>query len=85
MKDNFDKILSNKIKDSIDNQQIKYNPEHWDMLVKKKENKKRFLFISRIAALFIFLLIAGWLGKYYFNSSLDSNTVPPQIIEMMKN
>ncbi len=85
MKDHFDKILSNKIKDSIDNQQIKYNPEHWDMLVKKKKKKKRFLFITRIAALLILLLIAGGLGNYYFDSSIENNTILPQIIKIPKD
>ena len=34
MEDKFDKILSNKIRELSDNNEIPYNPEHWNMLLK---------------------------------------------------
>ena len=58
MKDEFDKILSNKIKEVVDNQDIPYNPEHWKMLLHKKEKKNRKVFFFwKVAAFIVFLFV----------------------------
>lgn len=82
MKDEFDKILSNKIKEVIDNQDIPYNPEHWKMLLHKKEKKnKKAFFFWKVAAFMVFLLVAGG-GIYTFLNTTPSfeNSTNPQII-----
>lgn len=86
MKDKFDKILSDKIKEVAENRDIPYNPEHWKMLVaKKKKDKRRIFFYWRIAAFFMLSLIAGGLGKYFFSTSDSNDAINPQIILDNKN
>ncbi|WP_111708446.1 outer membrane beta-barrel protein [Lutibacter citreus] len=69
MEDKFDKILSNKIKDLVENNEVPYNPEHWDMLLaKKNKNKKRAFLFWRYAAIVLFGLFAGGLGKYLYDN-----------------
>ena len=75
MKDKFDKILSNKIKKVFENRDVTYNPEHWEMLISKKEKKKRrILFLWRFAGVALLFIIAGSLGKFlFFNSDSIQN------------
>lgn len=78
MEENFDKILKDKIKEVIENQDFTYNPEHWKMLMaKKKSNKKRVLFYWQFAAFVLIALLAGGLGKYFFQ---NSNHIKQEII-----
>ncbi|MBK5207984.1 MAG: PorT family protein [Flavobacteriaceae bacterium] len=78
MEDNFDKILRDKIKEVSKNQDFAYNPEHWRMLMaKKKSNKKRVLFYWQFAAFVLIALLAGGLGKYFFQ---NSNHIKQEII-----
>jgi len=70
MNDKFDKILSHKIKQTLENREVEYNPEHWDMLLAKKEDKKRrFLFLWRFAGVAALLITVGITGKYLFSDS----------------
>lgn len=78
MEDNFDKILRDKIKEVSKKQNFTYNPEHWKMLMaKKKSNKKRILFYWQFAAFVLIALLAGDLGKYFFQ---NSNNIKQKII-----
>ncbi|UMB61253.1 hypothetical protein MHL31_03390 [Lutibacter sp. A80] len=87
MKYDFDKILSDKIREVSNNNEIPYNPEHWNMLqAKVKNEKKRVFFYWKIAAFLLITLLAGGIGTYLFN--LDSNIKNnrnPQIILDTKN
>lgn len=87
MKEDFDKILSDKIREVSNNSEIPYNPEHWNMLqAKAKQEKKRVFFYWKIAAFLLISLLAGGIGKYLFNQ--DSNikyNKNPQIILDTKN
>jgi len=78
MEDNFDKILRDKIKEVSKKQNFTYNPEHWKMLMaKKKSNKKRILFYWQFAAFVLIALLAGGLGKYFFQ---NPNNIKQKII-----
>lgn len=78
MEDNFDKILRDKIKEVLKKQDFTYNPEHWKMLMaKKKSNKKRILLYWQFAAFVLIALLAGGLGKYFFQ---NSNNIKQEII-----
>jgi hypothetical protein len=78
MEDNFDKILRDKIKEVSKKQDFTYNPEHWKMLMaKKKSNKKRILFYWQFAAFVLIALLAGGLGKYFFQ---NPNNIKQKII-----
>ncbi len=81
MKDKFDKILSNKIKDTFENREIPYNPEHWEMLVAKKEKKKRkALFLWRFVGVALLFIITGSLGKFLFS---NPDTIQSEEIEIV--
>ncbi|HEY9168130.1 MAG TPA: Lpg1974 family pore-forming outer membrane protein [Lutibacter sp.] len=86
MEDNFDKILSNKIKESLENSNVPYNPEHWNMLVAKKKKKNRkVVFFWRFAGILLLFIVAGSLGKFLFNSSDLKNPINPKEIIDNKN
>lgn len=87
MKDDFDKILSDKIREVSNNSEIPYNPEHWNMLqAKVKNEKKRVFFYWKIAAFLLIFLLAGGIGTYLFNEdSTIKNNKNPQIILDTKN
>lgn len=81
MKDKFDKILSNKIKDTLENREIIYNPEHWEMLVAKKEKKKRkVFFLWRFAGIALLFIIVGSLSKFLFP---DPDVIQSEEIEII--
>ncbi|MGV8945816.1 MAG: outer membrane beta-barrel protein [Lutibacter sp.] len=83
MEDKFDKILKDKIKEVIEHQDFTYNPEHWEMLMaKKKSNKKRILFYWQFAAFVLIALLAGGLGKYFFQ---NPNNIKQEIINDTNN
>jgi len=78
MEDNFDKILRDKINEVSKKQDFNYNPENWKMLMsKKKSNKKRILFYWQFAAFVLIALLAGGLGKYFFQ---NPNNIKQKII-----
>lgn len=87
MKDDFDKILSNKIREVSNNNEIPYNPAHWDLLqAKMKKNKKRVFFYWKIASFLLISLLAGGIGNYFLNeNSVNKNYENPQIILDTKN
>ncbi len=73
MEDNFDKIFSDKIKDVIENNEIQYNPEHWNQLVAKKNKKKRKVILYwRIAGVLVLFLLAGGVGQFLLNISIGT-------------
>ena len=81
MNKDFDKILSKKIKVTFENQNLPYNPEHWKMLLaKKNEKKKRVLFLWRVAAIFVFSLLAGGFLLFFNKTTNFENSSTPQII-----
>ena len=60
MEDKFDKILSNKIRELSNNNEIPYNLEHWNMLLSKKNKKKKRIFLYwKYAAVILMALFAG--------------------------
>lgn len=86
MKDNFDKILRDKIKEVTENRDLPYNPEHWKMLVaKKNRNKKRTLFYWRFAAFLVLSLFVGGLGKFLFDKSYEEKPTKQELIIDDKN
>ena len=87
MKDNFDKILSDKIKEVSNKNKIPYNPAHWNLLQSKmKKEKKRVLFYWQIAAILLIFMLAGGIGKYFFNeNTMNNNYENHQIILDTKN
>ncbi|UMB54683.1 hypothetical protein MKD41_04245 [Lutibacter sp. A64] len=87
MKDDFDKILSDKIREVSNNNEIPYNPEHWNMLqAKVKNEKKRVFFYWKIAAFLLIFILAGGIGSYLFNEDYTiKNNKNPQIILDTKN
>lgn len=85
MKDKFDKILSSKIKDLIENKEYPYNSEHWDMLIAKKKSKKRAIFYWRVSAILLLSLFVGGLGNFLMNNSTKEDLNDPQIIVDTKN
>ncbi len=87
MKDDFDKILSDKIKEVSSKTEIPYNPEHWFLLqAKVKKEKRRKLFYWRIASVLLISLLVGGIGKYFFNEkNTNENSINPQIILNTKN
>lgn len=87
MKDNFDKKLSEKIREISNNNEIPYNPAHWNLLQSKmKKEKKRTLFYWQIAAFLLISILAGGIGKYFFNKNTTNNNYENnQIILDTKN
>lgn len=86
MRDNFDKILSNKIKEVLENSDVPYNPEHWKMLVAKKKDKNRkVIFLWRFAGILLLFLVVGSLGKFLFNGSDLKIPINPKVIIDDKN
>jgi len=87
MKDNFDKKLSDKIKEVSNSNEIAYNPEHWNMLQDKMNNKKKRLFYYwKIAAVLLISLLLGGIGNYFYNENVNNkNFENPQIILDTKN
>lgn len=70
MNDKFDKILTNKIIESLENREVEYNPEHWQMLLTRQEHKKRrILFLWRFAGIVLILVMAGIISKILIPSS----------------
>jgi len=81
MEDKFDKILSNKIKNLSENREIPYNPEHWDMLLAKKNKRRRGLISYwKYAAILICALLVGGIGNYFYKNSFSKKSIKPQII-----
>lgn len=81
MEDKFDKILSNKIKKLSENREIPYNPEHWDLLLAKKNKKRRGAFAYwKYAAILLLSLFAGGVGNYFFTNEISEESDNPQII-----
>ena len=81
MEDKFDKILSNKIRELSNNNEIPYNPEHWNMLLSKKNKKKKRIFLYwKYAAVILMALFAGGLGNYFYKSSISNENMKPKII-----
>jgi hypothetical protein len=75
MSEEFDKILSKKIKDSIETNKISYNPEHWQLLKKKQQKKKRRMLIWwRVAAV---LVLGALIGTFisYFSSPINIENI----------
>ncbi|MEX1382050.1 hypothetical protein, partial [Lutibacter sp.] len=87
MKDNFDKKLSDRIKEVSNNNEIPYNPAHWNLLQSKmKKEKKRAFFYWQIAAFLLISMLAGGIFKYFFYENDSENTYEnPQIILDTKN
>lgn len=85
MEENFDKKLSNKIKVVIENQKLPYNPEHWDMLLVKKKEKRRFLVLWRYAATLLTLLAVGSLSKFYLTTSNSEKNIEQKTIISERN
>lgn len=86
MNKDFDKILSKKIKVTFENQNLPYNPEHWKMLLAKKNKKrKKVLFLWRVAAIFVFSLLAGGFVLFFNKTTNFENSSTPKIIFESKN
>jgi len=83
MEDKFDKILGNKIRESVNSMEFSYNPEHWNKLkakkAKKKKKKKVFLY-WKIAGILVLALIVGSIGKFLIQNTNTKNEMRPQII-----
>ena len=70
MNDKFDKILSNKIKETLSTREVQYNPEHWAMLLaQKKYKKRRVLFLWRFAGVVALLIMVGITGEILIPNS----------------
>ncbi|MBI9042284.1 outer membrane beta-barrel protein [Lutibacter sp.] len=81
MNKDFDKIISDKIKATLDNQNVPYNVEHWKMLLAKKEkNKKKGFIFWRVAAILVFLLVAGGYIHFFNTTSNFEKSAEPQLI-----
>ena len=87
MKDNFDKKLSEKIKEVSNKNEVPYNPAHWNLLQSKmKKEKKRVFFYWQIAAFLLISMLTGGIFKYFINENDNENTYKnPQIILDTKN
>ena len=80
MEENFDKKLSSKIKEVIEESNVPYNPKHWEMLLKKKKKKRSYLLLWRYAAALLLLLSLGSLSKFFFTQSNLGEPTEQQII-----
>ena len=86
MKNDFDKILSSKIKQSFNNYEVEYNPANWDLLkarlLKQKRRKMAFFIITSAAAVLVFgMIISTYFfnnEKQNFNQSIAKNIEPKQ-------
>ncbi len=67
MKEPFDKIIKDKLENFIETNQVDYQPEHWQQLMQKKKAKKRVVFYWRWAAVFVLFLLAGGMGKMFYD------------------
>jgi cytoskeletal protein RodZ len=75
MHNEFDKILANKIKETFENQNVTYNPEHWKMLLAKKNSKKKRIAIFwRVAAI---LVVGILVGSYFHFYKTHKNSSKP--------
>ncbi len=84
MKEKFDKKLSTKIKEVVENQNLPYNPEHWELLLAKKKKKRNYTLLWRYAAIILLLISVGGFGKMFFDVTNNKETVEPQIIIVNK-
>lgn len=72
MSEKFDKILSDKIKDSLEQHKIVYDPEHWEQLKAKKNKNKRVAFwYWRVASILVVLLSISLFVNYFVDKSSD--------------
>lgn len=75
MHNEFDKILANKIKETFENQNVTYNPEHWKMLLAKKNSKKKRIAIFwRVAAILVVGILVG--SYFHFYETHKTNSEP---------
>lgn len=82
MNDKFDKILSNKIRETFENREVEYNPEHWEILISKKKGKKRrVLFLWRIAGVALLLIMVGITGRFLISNAESINETDIQMVE----
>lgn len=81
MEDKFDEILGNKIRELTESSDASYNPEHWELLLaKKNKNKNRAFAFWKYAAIILLGLLAGGLGKYFYSNALSNKNGSQEII-----
>jgi len=85
MMEKFDKKLSNRIKEVIDDQNLPYNPEHWELLLDKKKKKRNYMLLWRYAATLLLLISLGGLSKLFFNKSNHGESIKQQMIISNRN
>jgi len=85
MMEKFDKKLSNRIKKVIDDQNLSYNPEHWEMLLEKKKKKRNYILLWRYAATLLLLISLGGLSKLLFINSNQGESAKQQMIISNRN
>ncbi len=81
----FDKKLSNRIKEVIDDQNLPYNPEHWEMLLDKKKKKRNYMLLWRYAAILLLLVSLGSFSKLFFINSNQDEPAKQQMIFSNRN
>lgn len=80
MMEKFEKKLSNRIKEVIDDQNLAYNPKHWEMLLDRKKKKRDFVLLWRYAAILLLLISLGSMSKLFFTNSNQDKPLKQQII-----
>ncbi len=78
MENKFDERLKIRIKETLEEENFEYNPNHWKALNKKKKNNKNFFFWYAAAGLL--LLTSIGLGTGYFNSTKIAHPNAQEII-----
>ncbi len=85
MMEKFDKKLRNRIKEVIDDQNLPYNPEHWELLLDKKKKKRNYMLLWRYAATLLLLVSLGSMSKLFFTNSNQGEPVKQQMIISNRN
>lgn len=87
MKNDFDKILSSKIKKTFNDYEAEYNPANWELLkvrlLKQKRRKLAFFIITSAAAVFVFGMIFS--SKLFYNETKMLNNTIAKNVEAKHN
>ena len=80
MADKFDKIVSNKIKDSLEHHAIPYDPKSWEKLKAKKNKKKRLGFwYWRVASVLVVMLLTSLFVNYFVDVNDDEKNFKQKV------
>ncbi len=85
MMEKFDKKLSNRIKEVIGDQNLPYNPEHWELLLDKKKKKRNHILFWRYAAILLLLISLGSMSEFFFINSNQGEPAKQQMIISNRN